>query len=163
MLTEFILQTGNDITGRIGAHPEGADAFFPGLFVGYRKHDGNIGVFAAGDELLDAVEYVGIAVTRGGGAQGRGVAAGMGLGQAERAKHIALRQRPQEFFLLGRRRIHHRDAAHRTIVDRHHGRRTAITGGDFFQHQRQRHVIQAGSAERFRHRDTIGAERSQSL
>jgi hypothetical protein len=46
-------------------------------------------MFAAGDELLDAVEHVVVAIARGRGAQRRRVGADVRLGQAERAEHFA--------------------------------------------------------------------------
>ena len=48
---------------------EGTDAALAGGLVGHRQHDGHVGMLAAGDELLDAVEHVVVAVAARRGAQ----------------------------------------------------------------------------------------------
>ncbi len=39
----------------------------------------------------------------------------------------------------------------------------AIAGGDFFQHQRQRQVVEPGAAVLLGHADAVGAERRQAF
>jgi hypothetical protein len=47
-------------------------------------------------------------------------------------------------------RVHHRDRAYRAVVDRDDGRGAAVAGRDLFQHQRQRHVVEARAAQLLR-------------
>ena len=163
MLAHLLFQSRHDVAGRIRRHPEGADAALAGRLVGDGHDDGHVRILAAGNELFRAVDDVIAAVARGRGAQGRGIAARVRFRQAKRPQHGALRQRPQPLFLLCVIRIHHGDAAHGAIIHGNDGRRAAITGSDFFQYQGQRHVVEAGATERFRHGHAKGAQRGQFL
>jgi hypothetical protein len=56
------------VAGRIGRHQEAGDALLAGGLVGDGEDDGDVGVLAGGDELLDAVEHPLVAVAHGAGA-----------------------------------------------------------------------------------------------
>ncbi|KKO64391.1 hypothetical protein VM94_01764 [Janthinobacterium sp. KBS0711] len=163
MLAHLLFQSRHNVAWRIGRHPEGADAALAGCLVGDGHDDGHVRIFSAGNELLGAVEYVLIAVAGGRRAQGRGVAARVRFRQAKRTEHRALRQRTQPLFLLRVVGVHHGDAADGAIVDGNDGRRAAIAGGDFFQYQGQRYIVEAGATECFRHGHAKGAQRGQFL
>ena len=163
MLAHLLFQSRHDVAGRVRRHPEGADAALAGRLVGDGHDDGHVCILAAGNELLGAVDDVLIAVARGRGAQGRGIAARVRFCQAKRPQHGALRQRTQPLLLLRIVGVHHGDAAYGAIIHGNDGRRAAITGSDFFQHQSQRHVVEAGATERFRYGHAKGAQRGQFL
>ena len=61
---------------------------------------GDVRVLAGGDELLDAVQHVVIAVALRARRDRAGVGADVRLGQAEAAEHVAARQRLQVLLLL---------------------------------------------------------------
>ena len=65
------------------------------LLVGDREDDAEVGVVAAGDERLLAVDHPVVAVAYGGGAQVAGVRPGAGLGDREAADLLALDRRHQ--------------------------------------------------------------------
>ena len=162
-LAELVLDARDGVARRIGRHPERADAALARALVGDGHDDADIGVLAAGDELLDAVEHVMVAVAPRGGAQRRRVAARLRLGQRKRTEHAAGSQRLEPLFFLRVVRIGHAYAAHRAIVDRDDGRGAAIAGRDFLDHDRQREIVEAGAAELFRHRDAEHAELRELL
>ena len=163
MLAHLLFQSRHDVARRVRRHPEGADAALAGRLVGDGHDDGDVRILAAGNELFRAVDHVVIAIARGRRAQGRGVAARVRFRQAKCAQHRALRQRAQPLFLLRIVGVHHGDAADGAIVDGDDGRGAAIAGGDFFQHQGQRYVVEAGATERFGHGHAKGAQRGQFL
>lgn len=53
------------VAGRPGRHDEGGYALGASLLAGAREDQGDVGVLARGDELLGAVEHIGVAVTLG--------------------------------------------------------------------------------------------------
>jgi hypothetical protein len=69
----------------------------------------------------------------------------MRLGQAEGAQHVAARQRLEETLFLVLVAEGHQDRADRAVVDADHGGRGAVAGGDLFQDQRQRQVVEPGA------------------
>ena len=163
MLAQLVFQPRHHIAGRVGRHDEGAHALLAGALVGDGDDDGDMAVLAAGDELLDAVDHIVVAVLHRRGAQGRGVAAHMRLGQAERAQHLALRQRRQPLLFLRGVAVAHQDGVDRAVGHADRGAGAAVAGGDFFQHQRQRQVVEVGAAELLGHADAVGAQRGQAL
>ncbi|MNL28409.1 hypothetical protein D3C87_1500500 [compost metagenome] len=163
MLAELVLDARHDIAGRGRGHDEGADAALAGGLVGHGHDDGHVGVLAAGDELLHAVEHVVVAIAPGGGAQRGGVRADVRLGQAERAQHLAARQRRQPLLLLRVVGEGHQHAAHRAVVHADDGGGAAVPGGNFLEDQRQRQVVEPRPAQLFRHGHAIAAQRGQFL
>ena len=85
----------------------------------------------------------------------------MRLGQAERPQHLAFRQRHQPLLLLLFVSESHADTAHWTVVHRNDGRGAAITGGDLFQYQGQRQIVEASTAQLLRHGHAKCAEFGQ--
>src|SRR3989344_1423858 len=131
--------------------------------VGHGDDDGHMAVLATGDELLDAVDHIFVALLDGGGAQCGGVGTHMRLGQAKRTQHFAARQRREPVALLLCIAIAHEDGVDGAVGHADGRAGATITGGDFFQHQRQRHVVQVGTAELFGHADAVGTQCSQAL
>ena len=66
MLTELFFDSRDDIAGCIRRYPEGTDTTLAGRLVGHCQHDSDIGIFTAGDKLLDPVEHITVAITRSG-------------------------------------------------------------------------------------------------
>jgi hypothetical protein len=66
VLAHLFFNAGDDVTRRRGRHQEAGDALLAGGLVGDGEDDGDLGVLAGGDELLDAVEHeiVAVAVAR---------------------------------------------------------------------------------------------------
>ena len=121
VLAKFVFQARHDITGRGGWHPKGTDAPLAGGFIRHGHDNGNIGMLAAGDELLDAVNHITVTISPRGGAQRRGIATSMWLDQTKRAQHRASGQRRQPLLLLLGVGIRHADATNRTVIDRDDG------------------------------------------
>jgi hypothetical protein len=71
VLAGLLLEPRDRVARRRRRHDEGADAALAGGLVGHRHHDRDVAVLAAGDELLDAVEDVGVAVAHRGRSQAR--------------------------------------------------------------------------------------------
>jgi hypothetical protein len=140
-----------------------ADALLARGLVGDGHHDGHVAVLAAGDELLDPVEHVVVAVAHGGGAQAAGLGAHVRLGQAEGAQHVAARQRLEEAPLLVVVAEGHEDGAHRAVVDADDGAGGAVAGGDLLQDDRQRQVVQPGAAPLRGHGHAVAAQLGQAL
>ena len=163
VLAELVFQPRHHVAGRAGGHDEGAHALLARALVGHGDDDGDIAVLAAGDELLDAVDDVAVALLHGGRSQGRGVRAHMRLGQAERAEHLALRQRREPLLLLRVVAVAHQDGVDRAVGHGNRGAGAAVAGGDFFEHQRQRQVVELGAAVFLGHADAVGAELGQAL
>ena len=162
MLTDLVFYAGHHIARRLGRHQEGTHAFLAGAFVGDRNHNRYVTVFATGDELLDAIDDVAVAIAHGSGAQRRGVRPDVRLGQAESAQQLALRQRRQPLLLLCCIAIAHEDGVDRAVGDADNGAGATVAGSNFFQHQRQREVVQPGAAERLGHTNTVGTQRCQA-
>src|SRR6185295_10509931 len=57
-LAGLLLDSGDDVAGRLGWDQEGADSLLPGTFVRYCKYNRDIRVLARGDELLHSVQDV---------------------------------------------------------------------------------------------------------
>jgi hypothetical protein len=123
--------------------------FLPADLVGDGKNDRYLRVLAGGDELLDAVEDEIVAIAVGAGGDRRRIGAGMRLGEAEAAEHLAARQRLQPVLLLLVAAVLHRDAAGQRILHADDRRGGAVAGGDLFDYQHQRHVVHAGAAPLF--------------
>ena len=75
----------------------------------------------------------------------------------------ALRQRREPLLFLLRVAVAHQDGVDRAVGDTDDGAGAAVAGGDFFQHQRQRQVVQVGAAEFLGHADAVGAQCRQAL
>ena len=135
--------------------------FFARAPVGHGDDYRHLAVLAAGDELLDAVEHISVAVLHRCGFEQGGIAAHMRLGQAKRPQQVALRQPGQPLLFLRRVAVAHQNCVDRAVghADRRAG--AAVASGNFFKHQRQRDVIQIGAAELFRHANAVGAQRRQ--
>jgi hypothetical protein len=63
VLAQLVLDARHRVARRVGGHDEGADALLARGLVGDRHDDGHVAVLAAGDELLDAVEHVLVALS----------------------------------------------------------------------------------------------------
>ena len=163
MLAELVFDARHHITGCAGGNQKSAHATLAGALVGDRNHDRHIAVLAAGDELFDAVEHIAVAVLHRCRAQGRGVGADMRLGQTKRTQHPALCQRLEPLVLLRQVAVAHQNRVDRAVRDADRGAGAAITGGNFFQHQRQRQVVEIGATKFLGHTNTVGAERRQPL
>src|SRR5215831_11330720 len=87
-------------TRRIHVHDEAGNAAARALGAVGRDHElHEIGVTGAGDEALDAVDQVVIAVAHGGGAHAAGVGAGVRLGLREAGLLLSAQQRQQVLLL----------------------------------------------------------------
>ncbi len=79
---------------RIHIHDEAGDAAARAFGAIGRDHElHEIGVVGAGDEALDAVDHVVVAVAHGGGAHAAGIGAGIGLGLREASLLLPAQQR----------------------------------------------------------------------
>ena len=87
----------------------------------------------------------------------------MRLGQAERAEHLAARQRLQPLLLLRLGRPGHQDRADRAVVDADDGRGGAVAGGDLLEDDGERQVVEAGAVVLGRHGHAVAAERGEAL
>ena len=128
-----------------------------------RHDDRDVAVLAAGDELLDAVQHVLAAVAQRRRLQAVGLRADVRLGEAERAEHVAARERLQPLLLLRIVRPRHQDRADRAVVDADDRRGRAVAGGDLLEDDGEREVVEAGAVELGRHRDAVAAERGEAL
>jgi len=118
---------------------------------------------AAGDELLDAVEHITVAVAPRARAQLRGVGAGLRLGQGKAAQQLAARQRRQPALLLRAAAVAQQDGVDRAVGDADGGAHAAVAGRDFFQHQRQRQGVEPHTAQRLGHADAVATQGRQPL
>jgi len=80
VLAGLVFQARHGVAGRGGGHDGGADALLARGLVGHRHHDRHIARLGAGDELLDALEYVDVAVSAGRRLQAARFGADMRLG-----------------------------------------------------------------------------------
>ncbi|MDT4857998.1 hypothetical protein FQZ97_924440 [compost metagenome] len=163
MLAELVFQARDVVAGRVGGHDERAHAALAGALVGHSDDDGDLAVLAAGDELLHAVDHVTVAVLARGGAQARGVAAGLRFGEAEGAEHLALGQRLEPFLLLLRVAVAHEDGVDGAVGHADGGAGAAVAGRNLFEHQCEREVVEARAAMLLGHADAVGAQRGQAL
>src|SRR6516165_236633 len=86
--------------GRIHVDDEAGNAAARALRAVGRDHElHEIGVAGTGDEALDAVDQVVIAVAHGGGAHAAGIGPGVGLGLREAGLLLSAQQRQQVFLL----------------------------------------------------------------
>ena len=164
VLAHLVFQPRHHVAGRGGGHDEGADALLAGRLVGDGHHDSQVTMLATGDELLDAVEHVGVAVfdTGGGGLQATGFAAHVRFGQAEGAELLAARQRHQETLPLLGVAVGHEDGTDGAVVDADHGAGGAVAGGDLFQDDGQRQVVEPGAVPLVRHGHAVAAQVGQA-
>ena len=118
--------------------------FLPARLVGDRHHDRDVAVLAAGDELLDAVEHVVVAVARAPWC----AAPTASLPTCGSVRQNAPSSSPrasgvsQRFFCASLRE-RHQDRVHRAVGDADDGRGAAVAGGDLLEHQRERQVVEA--------------------
>ena len=94
----------------------------PRLRFGRRHHHHHVSARAMRDERLGTVQHPVVALARGRGPRGRGVAPGLGLGQRPRAKLVAFRQWRQPPCLL-RVVAEHRDVRRPEAVVRRNRQR----------------------------------------
>ena len=87
----------------------------------------------------------------------------MRLGEAERAEHLAARQRLQPLVLLRLVRERRQDRADRAVVDADDRRGRAVAGGDLLEDDGERQVVEAGAVVFGRNGDAVAAERSEPL
>src|SRR5271166_1100060 len=105
------------------------------------EDEGEVGILTASDELFGAVEHITISPPLGGRAQGRGIRTALRLGQAERAKSLAVRHRPQILLLLLGRAVFENGHAADRVVTAHDGRDRPVAGGDLLNRQRIGDVV----------------------
>ena len=74
-----------------------------------------------------------------------------------------MRQRCEPLLLLRCIAVTHQDGIDRAVGHADGGAGAAITGGDFFNHQRQRQVVKVGAAPLFRHTDAVSTQRGQTF
>ena len=163
VLAQLVFESRHHIARRIGGHQERAHALLACALVGDRNHDGHVAILAAGDELLDAVNDVLAAFFHRRGPQAGGIAAYVGLCQAEGPQHPTLSQRLQPLLLLLRIAELHQDGIDRAVGHADHGTGAAVTRCNFFQYQCQRQVIQPRTTQLFGHANTVDTQRGQPL
>ncbi len=138
---------------------EERDALGAGLGVGLGGQHQQIAELAVGDEDLLAIDHVIVAITDGARADGLQIAAGMGLGHAERADGLAADHLRQPLLLL-RLGAEGKDVGRNQIrVDEKAG----TAGADapqFLEHDHIEQIVQAEAAVFFRHRATQQAFRA---
>ncbi len=121
--------------------------FLPARLVGDRHHDRDVAVLAAGDELLDAVEHVVVAVAAPRWSSGRRPREPTCGSVRQNAPSISPRasgfsQRSFCASLPQAIRIEHTGQLLTLTI----GAGGAVAGGDLFQDQRQRQVVEPGAA-----------------
>ena len=135
---------------RVGVDDQHRSALvWPGVGVGDRHHDQEVGDRAVGREPLVAVDHPVVAVARRAGLQQRRVrAGGVGLGHAEGRLQVAGEQRVQVPLLLLRRAGHREDlgvaGVRRRVAE--HQRRQRARAEDLV-HQPELHLPEALTAE----------------
>src|SRR5215813_9861638 len=131
---------------RIHVHDEAGNAAARALGAVGRDHElHEIGVTGAGDEALDAVDQVVIAVVHGGGAHAAGVGAGVGLGLREAGLLLSAQQRQQVLLLhLALQRVE--DAARGWTGNALAARRYGDGAGELFPHHGAREDRHAAAA-----------------
>ncbi|OIQ67512.1 hypothetical protein GALL_509070 [mine drainage metagenome] len=87
----------------------------------------------------------------------------MRFGQAKRTQHLPLRQRREPLPFLRSVAKLHQNSVDRAVGDTDHGAGAAVASSDFFQHERQRQVVEPGTALLFRHANPVSAQRRQAL
>jgi hypothetical protein len=94
---------------------------------------------------FDAVEHVVVAVLHRRRLEAIGLRADMRLGQAERAQHLATRERLEPLLLLRIVGPGHQDRADRAVVDADHGGGRTVAGRDLLEDQREAQVVESGA------------------
>ena len=94
----------------------------------------------------------------GAGPEGSRVGAGLRLGEAERAQHLAVRQRPQPALLLLGRAVGQKRRAIGRVVDAHDRRETTVSGRDLLERQHVGHRAGFGATPFGRHAHAHEAE-----
>ena len=143
---------GGDLDARrVHVDQEAGDAAAGALLrIGDREHLREIDLVGAGDEALDAVDDVVVAVAHGGGAHGGGIGAGVGLGLREAAGLLAADDRHQ-VFVAGAAFERVEDRADRKAEDAEIARRQRGGAGDLAPDDDLRHHAEAEPAEFLRH------------
>ena len=119
--------------------------------IGDGEDQRHVGGAARGDELLHPVQHPAVAAPLGPGLEVRGIGAGVRLGEAEGAQHLAARQRFQPLLLLLRRAVGQQRRAVGRVVDAHHRREPAVGRRDLLQRQHVGDHVGAGAAPFGRH------------
>ena len=163
VLAQLVFEARHLVARVVGRHQERTHAFFPRAFVGHRDHDGDVAILATGDELLDAIDHVAVALFGGRGAQRAGVRPDMGFGQAESAQHLSTCQRCQPLFLLRVAAVAHQNGIDGAIGHADGCTGAAIACGNFFQHQGQAGVIQPRATQGLGHANAVGPQLGQAL
>ena len=162
VLTQLVFQPRDVVARRAGRHNKGTHAALACSLVRHCNHNRHVTILTTGNELLDAIDHIAIAIFHRRRLERRGIRAHVRLGQTKRAKHLALRQRLQPFLLLSVIAKIQKDGVHRAIGHADGGAGAAITRRNFFQHQSQRDVIQIRTAKLFGHADAVSAQRGQA-
>ena len=82
----------------------------------------------------------------------------MRFGQAKGTELVATSERHEPVPLLRLVAESHEDGANRAVVHRDDGRGAAVPGGDFFEDDRERHIVESSAAPGVRDRNTEAAE-----
>ena len=126
--------------------------------VGRRHQLHEVGLVGAGDEALDPVDDVVVAVAHRGGAHAAGIGAGVGLGLREAGALLAAQHRQQILLLhLAGERVE--DAAHGRAGDAFAARRQRDRARELLGHDARAQQRQAGAAVFLRHLHHPDAER----
>src|SRR3954471_6669890 len=161
-LPELVFDARDHVAGRLGGHEKGADAFLAGRLVGHCENDGNVGVLARGDELLDAVQHVVGALALGTRRDRRGIGADLRLGEGKGAEHLALGERHEVAALLLIVAVAVQDSGNE-IVHRDDGRGGAVAGSNLLAGDRHGAVVEPGAAPLLRYGDAIEAHGGEAL
>ena len=157
-MSELFLEAHDPIAGIGRRGQEACDAPFAGRRVGEGDDHRDIGALARSDELLDAVEHVGLAAPFGDGLQVGGVRARLGFGEQEGAALFARCQGSEEaLFLVVGAEIEQR-CRDRRIARTHDVAEAAVGGRDLFDRDHVGREIQAGAAPFFGHAHAHQAE-----
>ena len=119
---ELVLRAADQEAGRVGGHDERGNAFLAETGIGDREHDGHLGAFAIGDELLRTGQHPGVAVGDGARLEVVGLRAGLRFGEAEAADGPALGEVGQKAALLRVAAVAEYRSATDGVVHAHHRR-----------------------------------------
>ena len=72
-LAQLLFKPRHPVAGGFGGHQKRADTALARAGIAHRKHNGEVGVFTRGDELLGAIEQPALVGAGGTGADRRGV------------------------------------------------------------------------------------------
>ena len=164
VLAELVFEARDDVARRRRRHDEGADALLAGGLVGDRHDDRDVAVLAAGDELLDAVEHVVVAVARPPSSSGRRPREPTCGSVRQNAPSISPRASGFSHCSFCASFAHAiRIEQTGQLLTLTIGRGGAVAGGDLLEDDREREVVEAGAVVLGRHRDAVAAERGQAL